>query len=178
MMSDRPDPPMAPFAATRMWLPSDPSVIEEHLPDAVPVVRLGLAVNLLVVQQAAMKRITQDEDQSAVTMRDMLWSSLTAAAYTKEAVNILTGVSHVPGELRWCLAGHLSCLARYTRPRKTLGYRTPADILAETVAPTDCIRTTRQELYMDHRHGFHSPRGADAVCIAEMPEICVLAPAA
>ena len=24
-----------------------------------------------------------------------------------------------------------------TRPRKTLGYRTPADKLAETVAPTD-----------------------------------------
>ena len=33
----------------------------------------------------------------------------------------------------------LNAIARElnTRPRKTLGYRTPADILAETVAPTD-----------------------------------------
>ena len=82
------------------WISSEPSAIEgEHETDAILAVRLGLAVNALNAQLSAMKRVSADpEKYGAVAMRDSLLSLFSLAAYTKEALKVLTGSHDAPAE--------------------------------------------------------------------------------
>jgi hypothetical protein len=96
LTDDRDDDPMAPLPGSQYWLESGPGVVHDNLDEAVLVVRLGLALNALRAQQ----RFTvsnSSAEPGAAKMRDGVWAFLTAAAYTGEAINILTGTGGVPG---------------------------------------------------------------------------------
>src|SRR5690349_18443969 len=82
--------PVTPMAGSTWWLSSDTVAVEKDLDSAVLAIRLQLAVAALVVQMRAGSR-TDTAAETAVRMRDQFQSFMTTAAYTKEALMILTG---------------------------------------------------------------------------------------
>ena len=80
-----------------LWISSDVSALESDPETATLAIRLQLALNSLIVHKRTGDRLS-GEPESAVRMREAVLSFLTTASYTKEALNVLTGVQGIPAE--------------------------------------------------------------------------------
>lgn len=90
---------MRPFPESRYWIGAPAASLTDDRATAVLVLRLAMAVNALRSQQRYTLMIG-DDPITASAKRDRVLSMLIAAAFTAEALNILTGTSGVPGESR------------------------------------------------------------------------------
>src|SRR5687768_7779301 len=88
---------LEPLSESAYWIWSSPDVLTHDADTATLAIRLGLAVNTLTVHMEISQSI-EDMPETAVEMRRFFVAFMATGAYTREAVNILTGSGRQPGE--------------------------------------------------------------------------------
>ena len=94
---------MKPLPESKYWIEAPSASVTDEPDSAVLVLRLALAVNALRSEQGHTLLIG-DDPKSAAGKRDRVLSFVIAAAFIREALNILTGTGEVKGESKAVLA--------------------------------------------------------------------------
>ena len=87
---------MKPLPESHFWVEAPCASVTDDPATAVLALRLALAVNALRSQQRY-TMVIGDEPATVAAKRDRVLSFVIAAAFTAEALNILTGTGQVPG---------------------------------------------------------------------------------
>lgn len=94
---------MKPLPESKYWIEAPAASVTDDRDTAVLVLRLALAVNALRSEQSHALLIG-DDPKAAASRRDRVLSFVIAAAFIREALNILTGTGDVKGESKAVLA--------------------------------------------------------------------------
>jgi hypothetical protein len=87
---------MEPLRKSSWWVRTSQAAVTDDPDTAVLLLRLGLAVNALRAQHRWTASLVRAS--TAAEKTDFLFSFVTAASYTREALNILTGTGPTAGE--------------------------------------------------------------------------------
>lgn len=121
-----------PMAGADWWIQSDPSAVAaEHRDDVFLILRLGLAANALRAQMRFIRYSFECEDDAA-KLRDLNIALVQAAAFTHEAIEILS-------------------VSKGRDPSKRGGKRARVQELAAAIAPQPAILTEVERL-LDNTH--------------------------
>jgi len=87
---------MTPYSESQWWIESSQESIDSDIDSAILAVRLGLSVNAFRAQLRWHASVFNGS--GAVNAVDFFLSVLACLAYTREALNILTGTGKVRGQ--------------------------------------------------------------------------------